>query len=144
MQLYCPDSSLCSGYTPSYTTVSDRILIGYQTPYDVMNINVHTANSGTVTWQYWNGTSFASLTTASDTTNGLQNDGSVTFLPPSNWQPHVVNGSQPKYWVQATIGSGTVEPGPNLWRQPAGSERLRPRLGPSALRFRPHQCRDAG
>ena len=108
VQLYCPDSSLCSGYTPSYTTVSDRILIGYQTPYDVMNINVHTANSGTVTWQYWNGTSFASLTTASDTTNGLQNNGSVTFLPPSNWQPHVVNGSQPKYWVQATIGSGTV------------------------------------
>ena len=90
-------------------TVSDRLLIGYQIPFDTVNITLKTARSGgSVTWQYWNGTSFGPLTTATDTTSGLTTTGTVTFLPPGNWTPHAVHGSQAKYWVQITVsGAGT-------------------------------------
>ena len=102
--------------------MSDRLLIGYQVPFDTVNITLHTARSGgTVTWQYWNGSSFSSLALATDTTSGLTATGTVTFLPPSNWVPSVVNGSQSKYWVQITV-SGAVNESVALqgvWRQPA-------------------------
>jgi hypothetical protein len=116
VRAYCPTAgvptdywSICANYTANPVTVSDRLLIGYQVPFDTVNINVQTARSGgTVTWQYWNGSSFSSLTLASDTTSGLTASGTAKFLPPSDWVPHVVNGSRSKYWVQITVsGAGT-------------------------------------
>jgi len=85
--------------------------MGYQVPFDTVNITLRTARSGgTVTWQYWNGSNFSSLTLASDTTNGLTATGTVTFLPPSNWVPSVVKGSQSKYWVQITVSGASFNP----------------------------------
>ena len=115
---YCPTSGIptdywgyCANYPPSPVTVSDRLLIGYQIPFDTVNITLHTPRSGgTVTWQYWNGSSFSSLTLASDTTNRLTTTGTVTFLPPSNWVPSVVHGSQSKYWVQITVSGASTNP----------------------------------
>ena len=101
----------CSGYSPNPVTVSDRLLIGYQIPFDTVNIAKSVARvGGTVTWQYWNGTNFASLTPATDTTSGLTATGTVTFLPPSSWTPHTINGSQSKYWVQITISGASTAP----------------------------------
>ena len=116
VRLYCPTAGIptdywgnCANYTPNPVTVSDRLLIGYQVPFDTVNVTLNIARSGgTVTWQYWNGSNFSSLPLASDTTNGLTATGTVTFPPPSNWVPSVVNGSQSKYWVQITVsGAGT-------------------------------------
>ena len=118
VQAYCPTSGVptdywgyCANYPASPVTVSDRLLIGYQIPFDTVNITLHTPRSGgTVTWQYWNGSSFSSLTLASDTTNRLTTTGTVTFLPPSNWVPSVVHGSQSKYWVQITVSGASTNP----------------------------------
>jgi hypothetical protein len=113
VQLYCPTSvpadSACASYRPNPVKVSDRLLIGYQVPFDTVNVTLHTPRSGgTVTWQYWNGSSFSSLALAMDTTSGLTTTGTVTFVPPSNWAISVVHGSLSKYWVQITIsGAGT-------------------------------------
>jgi hypothetical protein len=118
VQAYCPTSGvptdywgLCANYPPSPFTISDRLLIGYQVPFDTVNITLLTPRSGgTVTWQYWNGSSFSSLTLMSDTTGGLTTTGTVTFLPPSNWVPSVVNSSQSKYWVQITVSGARINP----------------------------------
>jgi hypothetical protein len=115
VQSYCPTSvptdGGCASYRPNPVTVSDRLLIGYQVPFDTVNITLHNPRSeGTVTWQYWNGSSFSSLTLATDTTSGLTATGTVTFLPPSDWVPSVVHGSRPKYWVQITVSGVSTKP----------------------------------
>lgn len=113
VRAYCPTTvplggGPCGSYTPNPITVSDRLLIGYQVPFDTVNFTVNTGRSGgAVTYQYWNGSAFATLTPASDTTSGLTTTGTVTFLPPLDWVPSVKNGSQSKYWVQVTVsGAG--------------------------------------
>ena len=117
VRAYCPATvpvdywGTCLHYPANPVPVSDRLLIGYQTPFDTVNITLNTARSGgAVTWQYWNGSNFSSLALATDTTNGLTSTGTVTFLPPSNWVPHVVNGSQSKYWVQITVSGASTAP----------------------------------
>src|SRR5271157_5129295 len=118
VQAYCPTSGVptdywgtCANYPASPFTVSDRLLIGYQIPFDTVNITLHTPRSGgTVTWQYWNGLSFSKLPLASDTTGGLTTTGTVTFLPPSNWIPSGIHGSQSKYWVQITVSGAGPNP----------------------------------
>jgi len=118
VQAYCPTSGVptdywgtCANYPASPFTVSDRLLIGYQIPFDTVNITLHTPRSGgTVTWQYWNGLSFSHLPLASDTTGGLTTTGTVTFLPPSNWIPSGIHGSQSKYWVQITVSGAGPNP----------------------------------
>lgn len=52
-------------------------------------------------WQYWNGTSWATLTTTSDTTNSMQNNGTVSWTPPGNWATLAYNGeTTARYWVR--------------------------------------------
>jgi hypothetical protein len=112
VQLYCP-ATACSSYTASPTTISDRLLLGDQIPFDTINVNVTVARvGGSVTYQYWNGSTFSTLTPATDTTIGLTHlgSGTITFLPPSDWVPGVQNGSQSKYWVQITIAGASTNP----------------------------------
>src|ERR1035438_3167043 len=108
VQAYCPATS-CSSYTPAPFAVSDRLLIGLQIPFDIVNFTINTGRvGGTATYQYWNGSAFATLTTASDSTSGLTTTGTITFLPPSAWAPSIQHSSQSKYWIQVTIsGAGT-------------------------------------
>jgi hypothetical protein len=115
VRLYCPTpvqlDGACGSYTPNHVTVTDRLLLGYQTPFDTVNVTLDAPRSGgSVAWQYWNGTSFSSLTIATDTTNGLTTTGTVTFLPPSNWVPSVVHRSRSKYWIQVTVSGTSKHP----------------------------------
>ncbi len=116
VRAYCPTVGIptdywgnCANSPPNPVTVSDRLLIGYQIPFDTVNVTVHRGRSGgTVSFQYWNGSSFTPLPSTTDTTSGLTTTGTVTFPPPSNWVPSVVHGSRSKYWVQITVsGAGT-------------------------------------
>ncbi len=50
---YCPTSGIptdywgvCASYPASPFTVSDRLLVGYQIPFDTVNITLHTPRSG--------------------------------------------------------------------------------------------------
>src|SRR5450755_740154 len=92
-------------------TVSDKLLLGYAEPFDLVNVNVSTARVGGVaSWQYWNGSSWATLSPTSDTTGGLTASGAVRFTPPANWVPTTVNGSRSKYWVREVNSGATVAP----------------------------------
>ena len=103
VQAYCPATS-CSSYHPNPVSIVDRLLVGYQIPFDMMNVTINTGRTGgAVTYAYWDGNSYSSLTPVSDTTNGLARTGTLSFLPPSNWMPHMENGSQSKYWIEVII-----------------------------------------
>jgi len=107
---FCPDTS-CATYTANPVTVSDRLLIGYQNPFDLVNVTLGTARvGGSATYQYWNGSSFSALTPVSDTTSGLTVTGRLTFAPPSDWAPVAINGSYSKYWIQVTISGTSTNP----------------------------------
>lgn len=99
-----------ASYTTGPGTVSDRLLIGLHIPFDTVNVGtVPTPRvGGSVSYQYWNGTTWAALPSVTDGTSGLTAAGATTFPPPSNWARHIVNGSQSKYWIQITVsGAGT-------------------------------------
>ena len=67
-------------YISGPVSVTDRLLIGDGIPFDTVKFTVGTARvGGSVTYQYWNGTTFAALTPASDTTSGLRSTGVLTF-----------------------------------------------------------------
>ena len=86
------------------------LYLGYAEPFDLVNLNISTGRaSGTAQWQYWKGSTWATLTPTTDTTNGLQTSGQIQFPPPLDWAPNVVNGSQSKYWIRLTI-TGTQTP----------------------------------
>jgi hypothetical protein len=85
--------------------VGDTLNIGYMDKFREMDINLSTARSGgsyvleypTAVDSNGNPTTWATMTTLSDTTNGLTNTGTgiITFDPPSNWVPAVVDPSSP-------------------------------------------------
>lgn len=93
------------------TTVSDKLLLGYAEPFDLVNISVSKARvGGSVTWQFWNGANWATLSPRIDTTHAITASGYVQFTPPSTWKPNSVNGSRTKYWLQAVVSRPTVAP----------------------------------
>lgn len=63
------------------------------------------AKNITVVWEYWNGSSWATLT-AQDNTDGFRNEGtnSIAWFIPSSWATTSVN-SITGYWVRARISA---------------------------------------
>jgi len=95
----------------SNTTISDTLYVGYMEPFDQMNFVIATARvGGSVTWQYWNGSSWATLTLTTDGTSGLTATGQAYFHPPSNWAQTSVNSSNTKFWVRAVLSGQSTSP----------------------------------
>jgi hypothetical protein len=95
----------------SNTTISDTLYVGYMEPFDQMNFVIATARvGGSVTWQYWNGSSWATLTLTTDGTSGLTATGQAYFHPPSNWAQTSVNSSNTKFFVRAVLSGQSTSP----------------------------------
>jgi hypothetical protein len=98
-------------YAGSIGTITDTLEFGYFGPFDRATFALSVGQSGkTITWQYWNGSAWATLTLASDGTNNLTQNGTIIFNPPGNWARKVENGSQNKYWVRVVISGGGTAP----------------------------------
>ncbi|HEY7154825.1 MAG TPA: Ig-like domain-containing protein [Gemmataceae bacterium] len=84
------------------SVVGDTLNVGYTDKFREIDINLSQARSGgsyvleypTAVDSNGNPTAWATLTTLSDTTNGLTTSGTITFDPPSNWVPAAVDSSQ--------------------------------------------------
>ena len=120
----------------------DRLYLGYAEPFALINITLSVNRvGGTATWQYWNGSSWATLTPSSDSSNGLTTNGAIQFSPPVDWVPTVVNASQSKYWVRLNIANIATAPTlAKVWGDDLAfpcqqlQRRLQfPRLGPDTL-----------
>lgn len=89
---------------------SDRTYIGMQVPWSRLVVDVATASSGQTTiYEYWNGSSWATLS-VTDGTSGLTQDGSLTWTAPGDWATVSVN-SVTLYWIRIRF-SGSA-PGTN-------------------------------
>lgn len=91
-------------------TLEDTVYISYEEPFADINLTFSTAGSGvSAAWQYWNGSTWASLATTDGTSN-FTTSGLVTFTPPSDWAARAVNSSRTKYFVRLVISSATTSP----------------------------------
>lgn len=63
---------------------------------------------GALTWEYSQGSSAWATLTVTDGTNGLNQNGSVTFTPPSDWKQDTVNSVANKFWVRVHPASVTT------------------------------------
>jgi hypothetical protein len=88
-------------------------MLGYAEPFDEVNFQLSTpATDANVSWEYWNGNQWASLTPYQDGTlsgsQRLSRSGKVLFTPPSDWAASVQSGTRSKWWVRIAVsGSGT-------------------------------------
>ena len=107
------DATFTDLTTAAYTgsvTWQNHMYIGYEEPFDQINLMFSTAGTGiTRMWEYWNDSSWATLAT-SGTASGLTATGQVSFTPPSTWARKVINNSRNKYFVRCRITAATTSP----------------------------------
>ena len=93
--------------TPATPAINDAFYFGGLKIFEEICINVTTAGSNyTGSWDYWNGSSWISLT-VTDTTSSFQTlgKGEVSFTAPSDWATTNVNSQGPFYYVRFIIDS---------------------------------------
>ena len=104
------------------TTEGDAIYFGSDYQFSKIRINVSTAGSYsdiTIVWEYWNGSSWATLS-VTDNTNGFTVAGTneVSFTPPTDWAKTTIQGTT-AYWVRARATFGAS---PSITTAPLGAQ----------------------
>ncbi|MDH4292204.1 MAG: hypothetical protein OEV56_06320, partial [Dehalococcoidia bacterium] len=79
---------------------NDKLYCGKKTKFQEVRIEVNVAHSGytAVTWEYWNGSAWTTLSTAG--TADFSADATFTFTVPGSWALTTVNGIS-AYWIRA-------------------------------------------
>ncbi|MFA4906464.1 MAG: hypothetical protein WC645_08185, partial [Candidatus Margulisiibacteriota bacterium] len=97
-------------------TTSDYLYVGKKNRFSEIYFDFGTIMSaGTSrTWEYWNGSSWAALTIASDGTANWSTDGLAEFTAPSDWAATAVNSVPGLYWVRIGTVSGTFATEPTF------------------------------
>jgi hypothetical protein len=102
---------------------NDAVYFGGAVPFAYLSINmsatVQTYTDDALVWEYYNGSTWSTLTlaydgtdaTAQDGKRSFGRDGAITFVPPVDWNSVAVD-SQTAYWIRARIDTnanvGTV------------------------------------
>ncbi|MHA2426508.1 MAG: hypothetical protein ACXADB_00510 [Candidatus Hermodarchaeia archaeon] len=114
--------------TPAVPAVNDAYYFASDNMFKAIWINVTTAGSDhNLTWQYYNGSTWAALSNVSDGTTGFSVAGinAVTFDVPTGdtWQRTEINSTGELYHVRALIGtaSGTQSKGGQAWVDEIGA-----------------------
>lgn len=119
-------ASETNDYTFSFTAVDgsnrgEYLWIGSDSQFQGLNTDLATLgvdSSAVMTWEYWNGTSWSTLTTTDQTTGASKFTASGNFYwtAPGNWFPYSVNGSTDLYYIRGHLASGsyTTTPVENL------------------------------
>jgi hypothetical protein len=104
------DDTVTSDVTPLDATpaVNDYYYCGARETFSRITFNISTDGVwvGTLDWQYYNGSSWTSLSEVVDYTNAFTNAGDVHFAVPSNWALATVNSIE-AYYVRARVASFT-------------------------------------
>ena len=98
-------------FTHTFTSSEDALYVGFTKPINAFYTEIATANtnSGVITTQYFNGTSFVDVTGYRDDTKGFNRSGFIT------WDRNLLNeakttiNSQEAYWYKAEISADTTE-----------------------------------
>jgi len=108
-----------SGANVKFGGLGQSVAIGYPQPFAEIDLNL--ASAASKGWagalQYVsavdaNGspTGWKTLTTYSDTTNGLANSGQILFNPPTDWVSATIGGSQRLYFARVLTATGGTAP----------------------------------
>ncbi len=105
---------------PASEDTSDYCAIGYSQKFKKVIFDYANGTAGvggSVTWQYWNGSTWAGLSGISDATTGFTasvGDGKVlTFTVPTDWAATSLSGSQNLFYIRALV-AGTYSTNPIL------------------------------
>lgn len=94
--------------TPASPAVNDAYYWGHSEQFSQMKLNVSTAGTGlTITWEYWNGSTWTALSGVSDGTTSFTTAGLnyVSWTLPGNWATTTVNSQGPYYYVRARLSA---------------------------------------
>ena len=85
----------------------DYIYIAYSRRFNKIGVNLGTfsAEDGTMTAAYWNGSAWTSVTITDgtkDSTYTLEKDGDITFTIPEDWRSNTVDGDG-AYWLRLDV-----------------------------------------
>ena len=96
---------------PAVPASGDAFLFGATQTFQRLVVSMGTVGVGTytLTWEYWDGDSWESLTSVTDGTTDFKTAGvkSVTFALPGDWATSTVNSQGPFYYIRAVIDAGT-------------------------------------
>lgn len=106
---------------PATPAVNDAYYFGADATFQILYVNISTAGAGTwtITWEYWNGSSWAEPSIVVDSTTsfkagtGLKN---VVFSGTSGWVTTAVDGIT-KYWLRGRVSAYT-----SITTQPLGTQ----------------------
>ncbi|MCD6165360.1 right-handed parallel beta-helix repeat-containing protein, partial [bacterium] len=105
---------------PASPAVDDAYYFGWDYRSRKLTLNISTAGVGTwtITWEYWNGSSWTALSNVTDNTSGFtaSSTNDVTYDLPSDWAKTTVNGVE-KYFIRARVSDFT-----SITTQPKGAQ----------------------
>lgn len=106
---------------PATPAVNDAYYFGYRYQFNGLTLKYSTAGVGTwtITWEYYNGSSWASLSGVTDGTTGFTaaaGTKDVTWTRPDDWTA-VAKGGLTVYWVRARVSAYT-----SVSTQPTGDQ----------------------
>ena len=105
---------------PATPAENDAYYFGSATPFGGIWLKTYQQGVGTwtITWEYYNGSTWATLTVSDETVGFTSAAGYalVTFAAPSDWATVAVN-SITKYWVRARVSAYT-----SVTTQPKGTQ----------------------
>jgi hypothetical protein len=98
----------------------DTLYLGYEEPFDRATF-IHStyAVGASFVWEYWNGTTWATLTLADNGTTSFTQNGTMIWTPPANWTTVSVNGTRAQWWVRVRVTSATTKP---VWTSIKGDD----------------------
>lgn len=100
-------------------TNNDGFIVGGHAMFGMVGLTISTARAGlTLTYKYWNGSVYTTLTTLESATYGSTGDVWTVFQPPSDWVAGGttgVNQNQFTLLIQATTAGAGVVAVTSLW-----------------------------
>lgn len=98
---------------PASPVTGDAYYWGHSEKFNNLKLDISTAASSgfaTLVWEYWNGSSWASLPNLVDGTNNYENFGinTVSWTDPSGWATTSVNSQGPYYYIRARQNGPTL------------------------------------
>lgn len=98
--------------TGATAAASDACYFGHNSMFNGVTVTCATAPSMSMTWvwEYWNGSSWATLTTLANTITTTMTAGGkcIVFNPPTNWATTSVNGVT-CYWIRMRVSAYTSQ-----------------------------------
>ena len=105
---------------PAVPVVDDAYYFGTDHQFRILSLSITTAGDwvGTISWEYYNGSSWGVLTDIDDRTVAFTVSGlkTISFTVPNDWAEVAVDGAT-NYWIRARVATYT-----SIVTQPLGTQ----------------------